>query len=267
MLKIKYILALCFCVITTNLWALNNLTLTEKNIAKIMPIGEKLTYAIRWTGIPAGKTVIVNKGIVDVKGHKCFHIVSRTKSNSFVSTFYKVNDTIETWIDVKTMASRRFKKKLWEGSHHRDIYVEFDYDKMIATQYSRTPTGAYGKDLDIKLDAYMQDPLSALFYFRKCKNLKKNDNIIIDVNADEKNWKLLVEVKNKDSVKLWGMRKFWTYEVSPVASFEGLFIRKGEMRIWVDENWCIPLRIKVDVPIGAIAVTLEKAEHTNLFSR
>jgi len=47
------------------------------------------------------------------------------------------------------------------------IYVEFDYDNMVATQYSRTKTGAYGKDIDIKLKTFMQDPLSALFYFRK----------------------------------------------------------------------------------------------------
>ena len=49
-----------------------------------------------------------------------------------------------------------------------------------------------------------------------------------------------------------------------VIKFQGIFVRKGKMTIWVEKRTRIPLLMKVKIPIGSASAVLIKAENSPL---
>jgi hypothetical protein len=62
-------------------------------------------------------------------------------------------------------------------------------------------------------------------------------------------------------MKLPGIGKLDLIQVEPLAKFEGLFVRKGRMWIWLtDDERRIPVLMKSKIPVGSITAVLEKIE-------
>ena len=73
-------------------------------------VGEKLTFAVNYSFYRAGTATmsVVNKEYVN--GGICYNIQTRAESNDFISKFYKVSDTVSSYIDTEGIFSRRFEK-------------------------------------------------------------------------------------------------------------------------------------------------------------
>ena len=97
--------------------------------------GEKLTFELKWTIIPAGEAVLEVLPIETVNGIQSYHFVMTVRTNSFVDQFYKVRDRIDAYTDSQMTRSILYKKKQHEGTSRRDIVVEFNREKNQA-QYS-----------------------------------------------------------------------------------------------------------------------------------
>ena len=222
--------------------------------AKQFRIGEKLEYDVRWMGLGVGTGTLEVKDIVPMKEKRVYHFVVTTRSNRFLSTFYPVHDEIHSYVDVETFVPCKFKKIQNEGRYHADEEMEYDQANRHATYHSfRSNTT---KEMEIPRN--VQDSLSTLYYFRTLP-VEIGKSVFIDVNADEKNWKLEVKILKSGILKLFANKEVPALLTEPLAQFHGIFIRKGRMQIWfsLDEKR-IPLYMKAKVPFGIVEVVLKK---------
>jgi hypothetical protein len=84
----------------------------------------------------------------------------------------------------------------------------------------------------------------------------------MDVNSDEKNWRLEIQVekfRRKWEIRRLGM--FDAFYVEPLAEFKGLVERRGRVWIWISaDRRRLPLLVKSKLPFGSVTATLVKAE-------
>ncbi|MBW2248570.1 MAG: DUF3108 domain-containing protein, partial [Deltaproteobacteria bacterium] len=123
--------------------------------------GEKLTFQLKWTVVPAGEGILEILPIETIKGAKAYHFVLTAKSNSFIDYIYKVRDRIDAYTDIEMTHTILYKKKQREGKTKRDVVVNFNWDNNKA-QYSTLKN--VREPIDVLKGSF--DPLSAFYYTR-----------------------------------------------------------------------------------------------------
>jgi len=218
------------------------------------PVGEKLTYVIRWGMVPVGTGVLHVQGIETLRGRRVYKIVATARSNAFLSTFYEVDDRVVTYVDVEKLYPLEFRKKLSEGGYECDEKMVYDQDRHRAVFTSPT------SKKEMVIPPGVQDALSCLYFFRTM-DFEVGRTLFLDVNADEKNWELQVRVIREESLDIRHLGGFQTVKVEPVAKFEGIFVRKGRIFVWVTRDKLrLPVLMKSKVPFGSVSAALTKIE-------
>ena len=100
--------------------------------SKITPFqkGEQLTYLVHYGLINAGEaklTVKEQDTIID--GKSVFHMYGEGKTLSVFEWFYTVRDVYETYLDEKTLAPRKFRRRVNEGGYIIDRDYHFVPEK------------------------------------------------------------------------------------------------------------------------------------------
>jgi hypothetical protein len=122
---------------------------------------EEAHYKISYLGIVAGYGSIKAEA-TEFEGRKAVKITGKVWSSKFFSTFYKLDDTVISIIDAKTLEPLWHSVDYHEGKYLRkDVYI-FDYQKGECTSRNRT----------VKISEGLLEPLGALFYLRS-NELKK----------------------------------------------------------------------------------------------
>lgn len=229
--------------------------------------GEKLTYAIKWGAIDAGLATmeIKRQEQLGPGGPKVWSIRCKTRSNAFVSMFYDVRDDIKSLIDVQGGFTRLFDMKKNEGNYHATERITFDYKAMEA-KYVRVKQKVFStsrRTKIIKLPGKVQDPLSCLYYLRGL-DLKVGSEHKLTVNTSRKNWVMVLKVLREEQKEFKDLGKVTCLVLEPSAKFQGIFVRKGKMTIWLEKRTKIPLLMKVKIPIGSVSAVLIKAQNSPL---
>lgn len=215
---------------------------------KAFNIGEYLKFKVKYGIIPAGTAIIEIADTLRYNGMKCFKVTSVAHSNGFVSAFYRVRDTVISYIDYDGIFSHYFRKRLMEGSYQTEKVTEFDQRRHLAIT---------GEDT-IRTYAFVQDAFSALYYARTLEVLPGND-LNIDNHTDKKNYPLKIIVHGKETVEV-PAGKFDCIIVEPVMRAEGIFKAKGSIKIWLtDDRYKIPVKMQTEVFfLGSIHANLEE---------
>lgn len=218
-------------------------------------VGEELIYTISWGVIPVGTSHVTTEWIEE-DGERLLRIRFRNKSNAFLSTFYPVDDTLESVIDPETFLPRRFVKILNEGNYHCDEVTTFDFDEGVARWHSRRNDGR--KEYPIKKDT--RDLISFMYSMRR-RALEPGETIEARVMADEKVYDLTVHALKKERVRLPNHGTVRSLKLLPEASFQGLFVRKGRMWMWVsDDDRRICTKLAVEVPVAKVKLHLTEVK-------
>jgi hypothetical protein len=219
----------------------------RKRFAKVpWKIGEYFQFSIDWNGLNGGSSLMQVQNIQTVDGKRCYRVVTKAESNSFVSRFYKVRDRAESSVDAESLYSRRFVKRLREGGYKKDIDVRFDHETGKA-RYSN------GKEYDVA--AGIHDVLSA-FYYVRTKALPDGATLIVPTHDNEKSYEMEVQVLRREKAEV-PAGKFSCVVVEPKLKSEGIFKSKGSILVWLtDDERRIPVMVKSKVPVGSISVRL-----------
>lgn len=211
-------------------------------------VGEKLEFSVKYGKLPAGGAVMEIPRIVEIDGHKCFEIVSIAESNDVVSVFYKVRDTVKTFVDVDGVFPRKFWKKLHEGSYKTERTTIFDQKNHYAITDGDT----------IPTYTFVQDAFSSLYYART-QELIPGQDVLIDNHTSKKNFPLKLKVLRKEKVKV-PAGEFDCVVVEPVMRAEGIFQAKGRIWIWLtDDQYKMPVLMKTEVFfLGSISARLKE---------
>ncbi len=218
----------------------------EKILAIDARIGESMTYKILWMNLHAGDSIMYVADTTLQNGEIYYKLLTETKSSKYVSFFYPVKDRIMSIVDKKKFLPYKYEKILNEGNFKENKIIMFDYNKEEAS----SKKGKY------KIPKWVQDPFSAIYYFRNLP-LEVGKKISFAVFDGEKVFELLIKVLKKETIKV-PAGNFKTIKIEPVvAGARGLFEHKGEFYVWVtDDEKKIPVLIKSGVLIGDISVQL-----------
>lgn len=224
--------------------------------APAFPVGEKLVYSISWNGIPVAWSEIKTEAD-QFEGRDVVAIRMRTRTYSFFNWFFKADDKHESIVDPATMLPLQFTKNLREGSYRCHEITRFDHAAGVA-HYEHQTNGSK-KTYPINSDT--RDILSFMYSMRSV-DFEPNSTNEFRVMADEKVYDLTVRTLDVEPIDLSHYdRDVDSLAMIPEASFDGLFVRKGEGTLWVSRD---PRRVltfaKMKVPFGNVRITLQEVQ-------
>ena len=221
--------------------------------AWVFPIGEEIVYTLYWGIIPVGRATVTASWF-EFEGRTLLRVHARAVSNSVIAKIYPVDDNLESLIDPATFLPVRFTKKMSEGRHKYDEEVVFDHVKLKARWKSFKKNTE--KTYDIQPDT--RDLLCFLFWMRG-RPLKENETLKTKVDTDEKIYDLTINTFTIEKVKLSKYGKREGLKCIPKAEFNGLFVRKGDMTVWVSRDpRAVMLKMVADTPFANVEVNLKE---------
>ncbi|MFQ6103739.1 MAG: DUF3108 domain-containing protein [Candidatus Glassbacteria bacterium] len=212
--------------------------------------GERFVYSVEYGFISAGEASLSVVGIDTLKGIPCYHVQSRAETNPTFSAFFRVNDRVDSYIDMFRLSSLKLAKRLREGKYRKDFEVEFD---------PLLPLAYYPEGDTLETYPNTQDVLSSLYYLRN-QVLEVGKTIKIPHHDNRKDYPLEVRVLRKERIKV-PAGKFICYVVEPFLKDVGIFKAKGKILIWLtaDEKK-MPVLVKTSIFIGSVNAKLERYE-------
>jgi len=227
-------------------------------IEKAFPFspGERLTFQVKWSFIPAGEGVLEILPIETVNGIKSYHFLMTVKTYPFIDLFYKVRDRIDAYTDIEMTHSILYKKRN-QGKSKRNVIVNFNWEKHEA-QYCNF--GKKRKPIPIKPGSF--DPLSVFYAFR-LHDLKENLEIQAPVTDGKRCVIGKVKIIKRETIKV-ASGTYDTYLTEPdLRHIRGVFQRSknAKLQIWVTaDNRRTPVKIKSKVSVGSFVAELISAE-------
>ena len=208
-------------------------------------VGERFSFDINYGFINAGTASMEVARLIEYGGRPCYQIVTRANSNSFFSTFYTVDDRVESIIDAIGLFSWRFEKNLREGNYRSTRTYAFD---------QREHRTVYKGDT-IEVAPWVQDAVSVL-YFVRTQELKVGTSVYVDNFTDGENYKLEVKVLKKENVAVEA-GNFDCIVVEPLTQSVGVFKHEGRLKVWLtDDRLKMPVLMKSKILVGSISAEL-----------
>ena len=221
------------------------------------PVGEKLTYNIRWGPWTVGYSTVWTEWIQE-NGRDLLAIRVRNRSTSVLNKLFPVDDFMESIVDPVTFLPLRFHKSLSEGRYRLKEVTTFDYQKKMA-HWQHLLRDSHE---DFAIESDTRDLLSFM-YFMRSQAWDEHKGYCFRVMADEKLYDLYVNPSRFAKINLREYGKVRSLKLVPEAAFQGLFVRVGRLEVWVsDDDRCILTKgtAIVPFPIGTIRVMLGKVE-------
>jgi hypothetical protein len=209
--------------------------------------GERLTYDISWLNMTAGTAVME---VQDGAGPSSATLLTTARSSPVVTKFYRVDNRVESQIDVDRLLPEHMKFHRHEGKRTNDFDYTFHHEAGTVTAVKDGTTEV------LPIEPSTQDAVSCLYLVRSALPMTPGATMVMHVHHDKKNYKLEVRVEQVENIKgPWGTLQ--AARILVVMPFQGIFLNQGNLRVWMttDERR-IPLRMKAKVIIGSITADL-----------
>jgi hypothetical protein len=208
-------------------------------------VGEKFEFEVKYGFISAGTATMEVVRLVEYQSRPCYQLVTEARSNSFFSSFYRVEDRVESIMDATGLFAWRFQKNLREGGYRSDRQYDFDQNHHQVVYKGDT----------IEIAPFAQDALSTLFYVRT-QPLEVGRSFYVDNFIDGKRYHLEVRVLAREVITVEA-GTFDCFVVEPITQSVGLFKHEGKLTVWLTaDRLRMPVLMKSKVVIGSIAVEL-----------
>ncbi len=220
-------------------------------------LGERLEYDMKWGFFPVGsasmEVVAENPDLPD--GPKVVRFAVRT--NSFADTFYKVRTSVSSTLDPSFSRTLKYIKSQQEGSTHREILVEYDYEKGEARYLQE---GSIPRITPIPGPVF--DPLSIAYFFRLHPLVPGTQTKL--PTCDGKRYReVIVGVGERKRIKL-PLGEIYAIGTTPsMENLGGVFNKspKGMLKVWYsDDSRRVPVRVSSKVIVGSFTATLRSAD-------
>lgn len=213
--------------------------------------GEKLTYTVSWSKVfSAGTAVMEVKQELIGNGRDVYRFISTARTTGMVKKVYSVHDVVQSLVDQRTFQSISYDLNSKHGSKKKERKIFFNHETGTATYRS-------GEDEHVvEIAANAQDALSSLYYVRCHPEFIVGKSFVVDILDSGKNWAVEVHVLARERIKT-PVGEFDTIKVRTYPKFEGVFMHKGEIVMWLtDDSRRVPVLMKSTITIGSIVATL-----------
>ena len=178
----------------------------------------------------------------------CYDINFWVNSEGIVDMTYPVRDRYRTIVDVGGIFPHEFHQRIREGSYKRDFTARFDQINNIA----------FVGDKQYKVEEYIQDIVSALFYVRTMdlSSMKNGEIITLRNFYKDTTFALPVRIVRRETIRVRAGR-FRTILVQPVISEGSPFKFNNAINVWLtDDARKIPVRVSTSIILGDIGAEL-----------
>jgi hypothetical protein len=212
--------------------------------------GERAEYQVKLGAIPVGSGSMEILGIEHVQGHPTYHVRLRLSGGIPLA---RVDDKMESWIDVEGLFSRRFFQDQKEVRYKRKRTFDFFPETL---SWRRRDTGEVGS----LPDSRPLDDVSFL-YFARTLPLRVGDTYEINRYFNDEGNPVMLKVLRTETVTV-PAGTFRTVVVRPVIRTKGLFGEGGEAEVYFTDDprhLIVQLRSKVPV-VGSLSMYLTSYE-------
>jgi hypothetical protein len=225
-------------------------------------IGEKMVFDISYFGMSAGDFTLEALPLKAINERKVYHIKGSAVSSKVFSLFYRLNDTVETFIDYDGLFSHRFHIVLDETKQSRDSLELYDQEKKQTFYWNRwnhkergyTETKEYQP-----IEQFAQDSLSAM-YFLRFAPLPDGAVFTVPVVSEGKGWEAQVTVVRREMMRT-PMGKVRCVVVKPETKYQGVLKKQGDSFLWLtDDDRRVVVRLEAKVRIGTVIANLKGFE-------
>ncbi|HMP71724.1 MAG TPA: DUF3108 domain-containing protein [Kiritimatiellia bacterium] len=217
------------------------------------PVGEVLEYTVRWGVFSVGQGVVTSEWTEDEQGRRLIRIQFDTRSNRVIAMLYPVKDLQWVLIDPGTFLPVEVYKDSRQGRFKAHERITFDHARGLARHESFIEKNVR----EVPIDPETRD-LVTYMYWTRSQPLAPGDHLSSRVYADDGVHDLSIAVTAREDIELDGLGKVVpSLKFEPEADFEGLFVRRDKMLIWVsDDERRVCTRIATKVPVGSVVIEL-----------
>jgi hypothetical protein len=216
------------------------------------PVGEHLTYNIRYLGIHCGAMTLDSFADPELPGVS--HTVLEARTSRFFDGIYRVRVRIEAVYDAARDSSLSYHHHGQEKKDTKDELWQVDF---AAGQVRRSRNG---EDEAIPFSGgRVLDPLSFLYRMRMLLGAV-GDRATLPMMTSDGDVDTVAEVAGERTEKTpFGKREVLI--VVPHPAKDELFTKKGRMEIWMGADAeRLPYRVIFDLPFGKLVAILVKVE-------
>jgi hypothetical protein len=210
-------------------------------------VGERATYDVKFGIVHVGSGSMRVADVQTLRGHDVWHIVFDIKGGTI---FYHVNDTLESWFDVHTLASLRFAQRLDEGGRIRNRNYEIFPDRQVYVLNHKPEQPS------------VPDPLDdgSFLYFVRTLPLTVGDTYTFNDYFNPKANPVTIRVLRKERIQV-PAGTFNAIVVEPIIKTSGIFSKDGKAQVWFsDDSARVVLQMKSKLSFGSLDLYLKSYE-------
>lgn len=205
----------------------------ESRIRAPFGVGELLDYQIR-VGPLGGSATLQVLALDTVRGRPAWHTQFTTRGGI---PGFRVNDKYDSWIDVSTVSTLRYREDVHEANYERKRNYEFYPERRLYIE---------GADTVITVERPVDQ--ASIFYLIRTLDLRVgldtnfNNYFMVDRNP------IRIQVLGRERIKV-PAGEFDAIVIHPVIKAKGIFSEGGDARIWIsDDDRRLVLQIKAKIP-------------------
>jgi hypothetical protein len=206
-------------------------------------VGERMEYEVRYGPVRVGNGSMEVAAIDTVRGRPAWHTIFRVRGGTFV---YRVDDRLDSWIDVRTLSSLRHWQDLSEGRREVERRFEIFPDRRVYVPEGQPERPSVAAPLDD----------GSFLYFIRTIPLQVGREYVFDRYFRPDRNPVIVRVLRKERITV----PAGTYDaivLQPIIKTKGIFSENGQAEVWLsDDADRIMLQMKSRLSIGSLNLFL-----------
>jgi hypothetical protein len=205
--------------------------------------GEQMVYDVRFGAVRVGTGSMEVAGIERVRGVRTWRTVFTVQGGT---VFYKVNDRMESWMDMRDLSSLRFIQDLEEGGRERERHFEIFPDREVFTENGGEEQPSVSNPLDD----------GSFLYFVRTVPLEVGQTYTFNRYFRPDRNPVTIHVERRERVRV-PAGTFDAVVIRPVIKTRGIFSERGQAEIWLtDDDRRMMVQMKSRLSFGSLNLYL-----------
>lgn len=214
-------------------------------VSRPFAIGERFAYDVQYGPVRVGRGSIEITDVELVRGRPAWKAVFRLRGGNAV---YRLDNTVQSWIDTASLASVRFLKHVREGRRSRTEAFEIYPERGVYAEAGRGEFRTVAGPLD---DA-------SFFYFVRTIPLEVGNSYTFDRYFKPDRNPVGVRVIRRERITT-AAGTFDALVIRPAIKTSGMLSEARRTEVWLsDDARRMVLRVRSELPFGPVTMALRE---------
>ncbi len=223
-------------------------------------VGETLIYDVKFGFLNVGTGRMEVLGIDTVRGRPAYHVQLELRAGI---PGFRVRDVLESWLDVSTLESLRYKQESRQGDKQAKDSIEIIPERGIYQETEWRRNGDEAWSITRKPDsATVADPLdeTSFLYYVRTQPLAANQTYTFNKYFKPSRNPVQLNVLRREKVKV-PAGTFAAVVVRPIFQSKGIFGQNGRAEVWLsDDARRYMVRLETSLAFGSISLQLRELQ-------